>query len=67
MNTLKVGDKVPGFSAKNQDGNTINLSDYKGKKLVVFSILKQILQDVPLRHVIYVIIILNYNLKDMNY
>ncbi|GLU45049.1 thioredoxin-dependent thiol peroxidase [Allomuricauda sp. NBRC 101325] len=36
MNILKVGDKVPEFSAKDQDGNTINLSDYKGKKLVVF-------------------------------
>ncbi|MEP3210277.1 MAG: thioredoxin-dependent thiol peroxidase [Maribacter sp.] len=36
MNTLKVGDKVPTFSAKDQDGNTINLSDYLGKKLVVF-------------------------------
>jgi peroxiredoxin Q/BCP len=33
---LKVGDKVPEFSAKDQDRNTINLSDYKGKKLVVF-------------------------------
>tara|TARA_Y100000814_G_scaffold20136_1_gene13719 strand:+ start:169 stop:615 length:447 start_codon:yes stop_codon:yes gene_type:complete len=33
---LKVGDKVPDFSAKDQNGNTINLSDYKGKKLVVF-------------------------------
>jgi len=36
MNMLKVGDKVPDFSAKDQDGNTINLSDYKGKKLIVF-------------------------------
>ncbi|NHF59183.1 thioredoxin-dependent thiol peroxidase [Flavobacteriaceae bacterium TP-CH-4] len=36
MNTLKVGDKVPDFSAKDQDGNTINLSDYKGKKVIVF-------------------------------
>jgi peroxiredoxin Q/BCP len=36
MKTLKVGDKVPGFSAKDQDGNTINLSDYEGKKLIVF-------------------------------
>lgn len=36
MNTLKEGDKVPAFSAKDQDGNTINLSDYKGKKLIVF-------------------------------
>ncbi|WP_149275600.1 thioredoxin-dependent thiol peroxidase [Pareuzebyella sediminis] len=36
MNTLKVGDKVPGFAAKDQDGNTVNLSDYHGKKLIVF-------------------------------
>ncbi|WP_299536664.1 thioredoxin-dependent thiol peroxidase [Ulvibacterium sp.] len=36
MNTLQVGDKVPAFNAKDQDGNTINLSDYKGKKLIVF-------------------------------
>jgi len=36
MNTLQVGDKVPDFSAKDQDGNTIKLSDYKDKKLVVF-------------------------------
>ncbi len=36
MKTLKVGDKVPEFTSKDQDGNTINLSDYKGKKLIVF-------------------------------
>ena len=36
MNTLKEGDQVPEFNAKDQDGNTISLSDYKGKKLVVF-------------------------------
>jgi len=36
MKTLKVGDKVPDFSVKDQDGNTVNLSDYKGKKLIVF-------------------------------
>lgn len=36
MNTLKVGDKVADFSVNDQDGNLINLSDYKGKKLVVF-------------------------------
>ena len=36
MKTLKEGDKVPQFSAKDQDGNTINLSDYSGKKLIVF-------------------------------
>ena len=36
MNTLKIGDKVPAFTAKDQDGNTISLDDYKGKKLIVF-------------------------------
>ena len=36
MNTLKVGDKVPDFTVNNQDGEPVSLSDYKGKKLVVF-------------------------------
>jgi peroxiredoxin Q/BCP len=36
MNTLKVGDKVPPFSVKDQDGNTVSLKDYQGKKLIVF-------------------------------
>ena len=36
MDTLKVGDKAPNFSALDEQGNTISLSDYKGKKLIVF-------------------------------
>ncbi len=36
MITLKAGDKAPNFSGLDQDGNTITLHDYKGKKLVVF-------------------------------
>ena len=36
MKTLKAGEKVPEFTSRDQDGNEINLSDYKGKKLVVF-------------------------------
>jgi peroxiredoxin Q/BCP len=36
MNTLKVGDKAPSFEALDQNGNTIKLADYKGKKLVLF-------------------------------
>jgi len=36
MTTLKVGDKAPNFKALDQDGNEHKLSDYKGKKLVVF-------------------------------
>ncbi|MFC4817571.1 MULTISPECIES: thioredoxin-dependent thiol peroxidase [unclassified Flavobacterium] len=36
MTTLQKGDKAPAFSAVDQDGNVHTLSDYKGKKLVVF-------------------------------
>jgi len=36
MNTLKVGDKVPDFTTTDQDGNTVALSDFAGKKLIVF-------------------------------
>jgi len=36
MTTLKAGNKAPEFSAKDQDGNAVKLSDYKGKKLVLF-------------------------------
>lgn len=36
MTTLKIGDKAPIFEALDQNGNTIKLSDYKGKKLVLF-------------------------------
>ena len=34
MKMLTEGAKVPDFSAKDQDGNSIKLSDYKGKKLI---------------------------------
>ena len=34
--SLKVGDKIPDFEAKDQNGNTIKLSDYKGKKVVLY-------------------------------
>jgi peroxiredoxin Q/BCP len=36
MTTLKIGDKAPNFSALDQDGNNHSLSNYNGKKLVVF-------------------------------
>ena len=36
MTHLKVGDKAPDFRAQDEQGNTITLADYKGKKLVVF-------------------------------
>ncbi len=36
MITLKIGDKAPDFNCEDQDGNMIQLADYKGKKLVLF-------------------------------
>lgn len=36
MNPLKEGDNAPAFSAKDQNGNTIQLSDFSGKKLILF-------------------------------
>jgi len=36
MTTLQIGDLAPQFSGVDQDGNFHQLSDYAGKKLVVF-------------------------------
>ena len=36
MTSLKIGDKAPQFEAKDQEGNTVKLTDYVGKKLVLF-------------------------------
>ncbi len=33
---LSKGDKAPAFEGKDQDGNPISLSDYAGKKLVLY-------------------------------
>jgi peroxiredoxin Q/BCP len=33
---LKVGDKVPVFKAKDEDGNEISLKNYLGKKIVLY-------------------------------
>lgn len=33
---LKAGDKAPAFKAKDQDGNAVSLSDFKGKKVVLY-------------------------------
>ncbi|MPR32299.1 thioredoxin-dependent thiol peroxidase [Salmonirosea aquatica] len=34
--TLQVGDSAPDFTAKDQDGQSISLHDFKGKKLVLY-------------------------------
>ncbi|BAV94285.1 thioredoxin-dependent thiol peroxidase [Ichthyobacterium seriolicida] len=36
MTHLKKGDVAPHFTSKDQDGQTVSLSDFKGKKLVLF-------------------------------
>ena len=36
MKTLKKGDVVPNFESKDENGNSVSLNDYKGKKLIVF-------------------------------
>lgn len=36
MTHLKKGDKAPEFTGKDQNGNTISLKDFKGKKLVIY-------------------------------
>ena len=36
MTTLKIGDKAPQFKATDQYGKNIELSDFKGKKVVLF-------------------------------
>lgn len=36
MTHLNAGDKAPEFEAKDQNGQTIKLSDYQGKKVVLY-------------------------------
>jgi len=36
MSKLKIGDKAPSINAKDENGNTIRLTDYKGKKIVLY-------------------------------
>lgn len=36
MTTLSLGDKAPNFQSQDEEGNPVKLSDFKGKKLVLF-------------------------------
>ncbi len=36
MTKLNVGDKAPVFTGKDQDGKIVSLTDFKGKKLVLY-------------------------------
>ena len=33
---LEVGNKAPNFTLDNQDGNSVSLNDFKGKKVLVW-------------------------------
>ncbi len=35
MTTINIGDRAPNFTLKNQDGESVSLSDFKGNKAVV--------------------------------
>jgi len=36
MTHLKIGDNAPDFTSKDQNGNEIKLSDYRGKKVILY-------------------------------
>ncbi|WP_316822393.1 thioredoxin-dependent thiol peroxidase [Pedobacter gandavensis] len=36
MNELTIGQAAPDFTAKDQDGNTVTLNQFKGKKVVLY-------------------------------
>lgn len=33
---LRVGSKAPEFQISDQDGNTVNITDFKGKKVLLW-------------------------------
>jgi len=36
MATLHIGDKAPDFTAKDQDGKTVSLADFKGMNVILY-------------------------------
>jgi peroxiredoxin Q/BCP len=36
MAKLQIGDQAPDFTARDQEGNTVGLKDYKGRKCFIF-------------------------------
>jgi len=36
MNNLQTGDRAPDFSAVDQEGRTVRLADFKGRKLFIY-------------------------------
>ena len=50
---LEVGVKAPDFELPDQNGKIHRLSDYAGKKVVLYSIPRIIQRDVRNRHVVF--------------
>ena len=36
MSTLKIGQKAPAFSGKDEKGNKVQLKDYLGKRVILY-------------------------------
>ena len=36
MRKIEAGDKVPAFTLKDQNGNDVSLSDYRGRKVMIY-------------------------------
>lgn len=57
---LQTGDPAPEILAKDQSGNDVKLSDFKGKKVILYFYQKTIPQGVRLRLVTFVIIMTHF-------
>ena len=56
MKTLQAGDLAPQFTLLNQDNQPISLSDFKGKKVLVYFYPKALTQAVQLKPAVYVML-----------
>lgn len=48
---LEAGNKAPDFTLQDKDGNQVSLSQFAGKKIVLYFIQETIHRDVQDRHV----------------
>ncbi len=55
MNPLKAGDIAPKFSLPDQDGEQVNLTDFRGQRVLVYFYPKAMTPAVPYRPAAYAI------------
>lgn len=55
MNPLKAGDIAPKFSLPDQDGEQVNLADFRGQRVLVYFYPKAMTPAVPYRPAAYAI------------